>query len=108
MPAGVYARYALPNIAEDIYTFSIYAKAMRQGDRLFVGVSEAEKSPWKNKIFNLTTEWQRYNFTFRLSGKGTNTRNRWVLIHGLTGDSIIWIDGLQLEKGEQSTEFSEN
>lgn len=107
MNVGVYARYGINSREKGIHTFSLYARSAKSGDRLSVRIAEKE-GVWKSKTFNLTENWERYNFNFEITGGGTKTTHKLIHIQLLSGDSIVWIDGLQFEKGEEATEFSEN
>ncbi|GEM_PF-5603750 len=107
MNVGVYARYGINSREKGIHTFSLYARSAKSEDRLSVGIKEKEGA-WKNKVFNITETWERYSLNFEIAGGGTKTTNKLILIQLLSGDSTIWIDGLQFEKGEEATQFSEN
>ncbi|HNS31981.1 MAG TPA: hypothetical protein PKN36_03290 [bacterium] len=107
MKVGVYARYGINSREKGIHTFSLYARSAKSGDRLSVRITEKEGA-WKSKTFNLTENWERYSFNFEITGEGTKTTNKLILIQLQSGDSTVWIDGLQFEKGEEATEFSEN
>ncbi|MGI6087965.1 MAG: sugar-binding protein [Kiritimatiellia bacterium] len=59
-------------------------------------------------IGSLTADWQRHHFTFDMPpGSGANLGARIFLMSASHG-AVIWISGLQLEAGEQPTEFQDD
>ena len=105
MRAGVYARYSMPSTTNAaVYTFSFYARAAEDGSGVWVGIGQ--KGDQIVKELNLTKNWERYCITNAIVPPDRDRRT--ILIQGKSGNEIIWIDGLQLEKGNKATEFSEN
>ncbi len=92
------------------YTFSLYARAARDGDELSVHIgSMTPQSPggrWK-----LTREWKRYAFTGTLSHQGAPGAmggSRGFFLYTWDKDAVIWIDALQMEEGAAPTAFTED
>jgi hypothetical protein len=92
-----------------VYTLSFYAKAARNCN-LTVSLASAARGgkfvgkngPWGDTHnpeakFSLTTEWERYSRTFTADAAGVQL--------GVYGANETMIDGIQLEKGEEATEF---
>jgi lysophospholipase L1-like esterase len=91
------------------YTFSAYMKAKEAGTpaRLAVRFFQGGAA---SKLVRLTTDWQRYSLTFA-------PQTRWCYV--LAGPDLcpggdnpnppqsgtVWLDALQLERGERASEF---
>lgn len=92
-------------------TFSLYARAEQAEAGLFVQVGRhygVDPKFVKNATFKLSTEWKRYHFVFDLgSEKVANMGRREIVISPAEG-LAVWINGLQVEVGEQPTEFQDD
>ncbi|MBO9540129.1 carbohydrate binding domain-containing protein [bacterium] len=85
------------------YTFSIFARAARAGDRIFLHANpQTGGATFNGSTISLTTSWQRYSLTFT----PTDTTNKGVLVVRL-GDkagqtlypTVVDLDGAQFEEG---------
>ncbi len=83
------------------YTFSVYARAAREGDEIsvhFYGMKPSgPASKWK-----LARDWKRYSFTGMLSGGVIQLFN----FYTWSKDAVVYIDALQMEQGDTATEFT--
>ena len=96
-----------PNLTKPTtYTFSLYARAAKNGDELSVNVGSMQ--PSSSGKWKLTTEWQRYSFTGKLSaGPGSwPGGNRTFGLYTFSKDAVVWVDALQMEQGETPTAFT--
>jgi hypothetical protein len=95
------ATFAIPLRPGTQYAFSFYAKADRP-DAAKVSVA-ATTDTWGNFLgsgsFPVSTEWTRQWFTFTPQNKAATFSLQAV------GDGVVWLDGIQLEKGTEPTEF---
>lgn len=101
--AGVFGLAVTPKDRDQPHVFSFYARALADKTRIWVGLAKGEKGNWTDKIFELTTEWKRYSMPCPSPGG-------LVLMQVSEDDDrtyTVWLDGLQLEKGEIPTDFSE-
>jgi len=92
----------LPNISKPTtYTFSVYARAQREGEELGLYIEgmtlQEPKEKWK-----LTRDWKRYSFT----GEFTKGQNQSFYLYTYSKDAIIWIDTLQMEQGDAPSAFT--
>ncbi|MFQ6131053.1 MAG: endo-1,4-beta-xylanase [Armatimonadota bacterium] len=87
------------------YVFSAYLKAEPAGTVGVLHVQQRWGGGLLSKTFELTSEWQRYEFPFRAQG---------VLAIGMAGLDLeasqaeaatIWIDAVQLEQGSEATRY---
>ncbi len=99
MRAGVFGTYSLPSVEKVDYTFSIYARGARKNAGLWCGIITNKGYVFRE--FKLDTKWKRYSFTLKL---GNNTKDAFLVQP--SAESVVWIDGLQLEKGKKPTAFS--
>jgi len=81
------------------FVVSFYAKADKNGKRtrLFCNPNSA--------VFPLTTEWTRYQAVWEL------TQDRYgnmLLVRAHDSDMVMWISGLQVEKGSSPTDFQDD
>ncbi len=102
---GVYGLAAVPKDRGQPYVFSFYARAAEDKTRLWVGLPNEGKGLWQDKNFELSREWARYSmpcaspggaFLMQLAEKSK-----------LDQPYTVWLDGIQLEKGETPGEFTE-
>ncbi len=82
------------------YMFSAYMKGDKNGDEIVVGIASVV-----SQKFKLTTEWKRYSMAFTVEKPGNKSllRSAFYPQKGAT----VWIDGIQVEKGEKMTPFSD-
>lgn len=86
----------------DVYTFSFFAKKETGGEiRVYLTGSGVGATP-ENKSFNVTTEWQRFSFTFTITKSGKLKAR----VENPNNDSITYICGYQLEKNNVMTSYS--
>lgn len=96
---------------DQVYTLSFYAKADRprninvslcsaaRGGK-FVGKNGPWGDTWNPESkFRITSEWKRYSRTFTADAAGVQ-----IGLFGCGGNTLI--DGIQIEKGKQPTEFT--
>lgn len=84
------------------YTLSAYMKADRPGVKIGLSASPYSEDRKLEKIFTLTQDWVRYEYTY------TRTRNALytdMLYFTLQNKGVVWLDAVQLEPGEQATPF---
>ncbi|MFA6567470.1 MAG: carbohydrate binding domain-containing protein, partial [Victivallales bacterium] len=90
------------------YTFSLYAKGSESAKQT-IGVMIRSNLVWSenyaSKTFALNKEWQRYSIMFKLTAP-TILALYLMPQHGDNTSGDIWVDGMQLEKGDTATEFS--
>ena len=82
------------------YTFSAWIKGNKQG--LIVRMRCMGFTGEKTKRVTVNEKWRKYSFTGTIPAS-VNRHNMFDLSLETTG--VIWIDGLQLEKGNKATEF---
>ena len=111
---GRFACEKLPT-KETAYTFSLYMKGERNGDtaKLLVTLRKGRRMiGYATSTFKLTTEWKRYSLAVKLKNPGPVT-SAIPLSHGEFAvepypGTKLWVDAIQLEKGNKATEFSDN
>ena len=101
--ARVYWDFRPQGEAAARYTLSCWLKGNKDGLKVTLRVYGVEGS---GKEFAVTQEWQRYHITMDIPPLS-------VLKYGVTPDILfweqgtVWVDGVQLEKGNQPTAFEE-
>lgn len=80
------------------YTFSFYAKADKPGLKLQFTIF-----PYAKETFTLSTEWKRYSLLMKVPAHVKSENCRFML----SNNGRIWLDALQLEKGDTMTDFQE-
>ncbi len=100
--SGVFAHGFPDSVKPTDYVFSFYARSQNPGSKLWVGTRQSNLERWQNKSCKLSQNWQRFEKKVKLSGKAF-----YILMQPSTANSTIWVDGLQLEKGNSATEFSD-
>ena len=103
--SGAQVAQSLPFAVENgkTYTVSFYAKAVKPGTTVMMGVAgmRGSKLTWgtaqatRHKL--TTTDWERKAFTFTSDTRGICLQ--------LAGSQPVLIDGIQVEQGSQPTEF---
>lgn len=86
------------------YTFSLYAKAAKNGTKAFLTPAPFKRSEWRTmwrakKSLVLSDKWERYSVTF------TPKYDSYTIIYGLDENATAWFDAFQLEAGENMTEY---
>ncbi len=84
------------------HVLSFYAKGGNNGDKISVYLAAFASS----RIITLTDQWARYEFAGQLKPSSNWWPGITILIRLLPG-ATVWINGLQMEKGEVATEFTE-
>lgn len=96
------------------YTLSFWAKAKDEGCRAYMWspyflwgeYPSSYVSKTKEMAFRpvFTTEWRRYSYSFEIKQS-----DPWQLMMNFSNverDSVVWVDGFQLEKGEVATDYA--
>ncbi len=87
-------------------TFSLYAKSDHPASGLSLRINGLGGKTATFK--NLSADWRRYHTTFELpAGNRSNFGHVEVLISP-SENAVVWINGLQMEAGEQPTEFQDD
>jgi hypothetical protein len=92
-----------------VYTCSFYAKGDRDGQILNVWFNRYRSGSVFGALKNayirprVTKEWQRYEFTFDLTQAKPTSLHMNATSPTQTG--FVWVDALQLERGNQATAF---
>jgi len=89
------------------HTFSLYMKGSRKGMRAWVRATHLnpEKDYGEHKTIELSTSWERYSLTGTLPAKVEDGSSMFEV--RLMDPGVMWIDGLQLERGSEATEYGE-
>jgi hypothetical protein len=87
------------------YTFSVHLKGSRDGlDAWLRGTQmNPEKRYAENTNIKLTTSWQRYSITGVIPAKVSEA----LYEVRLREPGTMWVDGVQLERGDVATEYEE-
>jgi hypothetical protein len=87
------------------YTLSVHLKADRDGLGAWLRGMQMnpEKRYGENADLKLTTEWRRYSITGVIPARVSEA----IYEVRLREPGTIWIDGVQLERGDTPTEFEE-
>lgn len=99
-------------VAPGVYTLSFYIKGTHPGEQTFnAWVSPYNYGPYyhwlavKNGVVSVpvTTEWVRHSTTFRID----STMPLNVRFNAVSSQrrGFVWIDGIQVEKGDRATAF---
>jgi len=85
------------------YTLSVYLKGSRDGMDAWLRCQQLnpEKRYGENLNIRLTKEWKRYSITGVLGAKISEAKYE----VRLREDGVMWVDGVQLERGGEPTEF---
>ncbi|MGI6088023.1 MAG: hypothetical protein ACOYCD_08820, partial [Kiritimatiellia bacterium] len=102
---GFFAVFYPPVAAAPVkMTFSLYAKSDDPQASIWLRIDGVPAHTFRK----LTADWQRHQFTFDLPpGSGASLVVRGFLMAPSEG-AVIWINGLQVEAGEQATEFQDD
>jgi hypothetical protein len=105
--AGYLQTFAIPVEQGKKYTVSFYIKGNRSEGlnlRAFCVSAEWLKHPHLGGC-QVTDEWKRHSFTFTAPNRGIT-----ILLggkySGSDNDAVIWLDGLQLEQGDKTSDFA--
>lgn len=108
--------FIIPVEANQKYTFSFYAKTNQNNVGLMLRSSTAQHREWakfgKNgkcyKYFSINKKWKRYHVTLTNPNTGLSLMFQSTSPENNKGfEGKVWIDGLQLEKGEAPTPYTE-
>lgn len=85
------------------YTLSVWLKGSQNGLDAWLRSTHmnSEKPYGENKTIKLTTSWQRYSITGIIPAKVSEA----IYEVRLREPGTMWVDGVQLERGEVPTEF---
>ena len=111
---GRFACEKLPT-KETAYTLSLYMKGNKNGDKanlLSILRSGSKIISYATTTFKLSTEWKRYSLPVKLKNPGpvqtAIPRHSGEISVLPSPGTTIWMDAIQLEKGDKATEFSDN
>ncbi|MFG0250219.1 MAG: carbohydrate binding domain-containing protein [Phycisphaeraceae bacterium JB051] len=97
--------FSIPVKKNQTYTISCYAKSDTAGQHFGFGAFSplrGSEYSWQNGFktkFQTSTEWKRYSFVYNSDHLAIN-----LLLTGTSGN--LWIDGIQIEEGDQLTDFT--
>ena len=98
---------AILSAAAGIYTASVYARANKPGASLhFTMGGHNRRKIYGTKIFKgkISTEWKRFQVTFTVPAP---TALRYSCrVTAKEKDTLVYLDGFQLEKGSTATDFT--
>ncbi len=86
------------------YTLSAYLKAEPTGLVGVLSIRRAFRGNLRQQV-TLSSSWQRYSFTFRPQSSQVFVALGPDLEASKREVGTVWIDGVQLEKGEQATDY---
>jgi len=89
------------------HTFSLYMKAESAGLQAWIRATQMnpEKTYSECKSLRLTTSWKRHSITGAIPAKVDDGSSMFEV--RLMKPGVMWIDGLQLERGAAPTEYEE-
>lgn len=90
------------------HTFSVYIKGSRPGLKAWIrAISLNPEKPYgENRHLELTTDWQRYAISGVMPARLRDDGNSFLEVR-LNEPGVMWVDGLQLERGPAPTEFED-
>ncbi|MGI6087355.1 MAG: sugar-binding protein [Kiritimatiellia bacterium] len=88
------------------YTFSVYARAARDGEELGLYIRGMDP-PKPEERWKLTRDWKRYSYTSEFKGAPILINQEYYL-YTYNKDAVVWVDAMQLEEGDTPTEFEDN
>ncbi len=99
--------FSVPGAKGKTYTVSYYAKAENAGAGVLLaplsskdGGQFTRSTVYRGERNKLTTEWQRFSFSFVSDGTPTS-----FVVNATNNRGKVWIDGIQYEAGAEPTEF---
>lgn len=106
----------VPTEVGQTYTFSLYAKGERGGERAQLMLMHRGWRHVPRKVITLTDEWKRFSLTVEARTSGYALAFLWLGEEGLGniwGDKrrpigekhLIWVDAYQLERGDRPTPY---
>ena len=100
-----------PALNGQTWTVSVYAKASVASTFGQIFVFPANSSgntlaTFGNTLFTVTSSWQRFSFTYTITGEATTAFIQIRLDGSNTAGEIIWWDGLQVERASAATNFN--
>ena len=89
------------------YTFSLYMKGSKPGLKAWIRATKLNPDkPYSECLsLKLTSSWQRYSITGVMPAKVDEGSSMFEI--RLMESGTMWIDGLQLERGAEATEYEE-
>jgi hypothetical protein len=100
-----------PALNGQTWTISVYAKASVASTfgQIFLFPANASGNTlatFGNTLFTITSSWQRFSFTYTITGEATTAFIQMRLDGSNTVGEIIWWDGLQVERASAATTFN--
>jgi len=93
-------------IGDRYYTYSFWAKAENSGHTINMRIGPPSERLWVEpykKVINLGREWKRFKFTIKLPHSPDGFYLAQIFNWGPKG--TFWIDGVQVEMGEDVSDF---
>ncbi len=100
---GVFGVYSAGGSENKSWVFSFYAKALSDNATLRVYMKLDGQKRWRIEKFKLSRKWKRYSVKWPALHK----KGKRFMFRLDSGKQTVWLDGLQLEEGNEPTEFSE-
>lgn len=101
---GTFASFYPPVSVKPLkMTFSFYARSENPKATLWIRIGNN-----KPETVPLNTEWTRHHITFDLPPEVPTCWGARSILLIPSKDAPVWINGLQMEEGEQPTEFSDD
>jgi len=117
---GYLRTFAIPVVEGKKYTVSFYAKGDRKGGlgldlRIVTGVwmefpalNPGNKKWPANGSCNITEDWKRHSFTITAPNRVFTFLMRADYYgNDPSGEGTVWVDGFQVEEGDQATDYVE-
>ena len=89
------------------HTFSLHMRGSTPGLKAWVRATRLnpEKTYGEHETVQLTTSWQRHSITGVMPARVDDGSSMFEI--RLMDQGVMWIDGLQLERGAEATEYAE-
>ena len=100
-----------PALNGQTWTISVYAKANVASTfgQIFIFPANASGNilpTFGAGTFTITNSWQRFSYTYTITGEATTAFIQMRLDGSNTAGEIIWFDGLQVERASAATTFN--
>jgi len=100
-----------PALNGQTWTISVYAKASVASTfgQIFLFPANASGNTlatFGTTSFTITSSWQRFSFTYTITGEATTAFIQMRLDGSNTAGEIIWWDGIQVERASSATTFN--
>jgi hypothetical protein len=100
-----------PALNGQTWTISVYAKASVASTfgQIFIFPANASGNTLPTfgaGTFTITNSWQRFSYTYTITGEATTAFIQMRLDGSNTAGEIIWFDGLQVERASAATNFN--